>query len=148
MHEPRRTHDLAAECLADRLMTEADAEDRHFSGERADQGDEDAGLRGCFGPGRQHRGGGFEGKHVGDAQRIVPIDDWLFPQLAEVLNQVVGERIVVVEDEQHASNLLSYRRTRPVIACGSSWWLNRWTLGGILQQTVCRYHHSRREAPC
>src|SRR5205814_7272376 len=50
VHEPRRAHDLAAECLTNCLMAQADAEDRHFAGECANEWDQDAGLRGCFWP--------------------------------------------------------------------------------------------------
>src|SRR3546814_16109647 len=44
VHRPRRAHDLAAERLPDRLMTETDAEDRPPAGGLADQVQADAGL--------------------------------------------------------------------------------------------------------
>src|SRR4029079_13824694 len=47
----RCTHHLAAERVSDRLMTEADAEDRNAGGCFADQVEADAGLFGRAGPG-------------------------------------------------------------------------------------------------
>ena len=44
VHRRRRADDLAAERLADRLMAEADAEDRELAGGGGDQVEADAGL--------------------------------------------------------------------------------------------------------
>ena len=51
MHEPRRAHDAAAERLAERLVAEAHAEQRHVGRQRADELEADAGLVGVPGPG-------------------------------------------------------------------------------------------------
>src|SRR5439155_1211449 len=99
---PRRPHDLAAERLTDRLMAEAHAQHRHLAGECPNQGDKDARLRGRLGTGREHRGGGLQRLHLGDAQRVVPIDNGILSQLAKILDEVVGEGVVIVEHEQHA----------------------------------------------
>src|ERR1700693_6084727 len=44
VHDPRRAHDRAAEGGADRLMAEADAENRNLAGETLDEGHRNAGL--------------------------------------------------------------------------------------------------------
>src|SRR5205814_5137836 len=72
------------------------------AGECANEWDQDAGLRGCFWPGRQHGRRRFQSEHISHAQRVVPIHNRLLAQLAEILNQVVGERVVVIENEEHS----------------------------------------------
>src|SRR5439155_3710081 len=69
--------------------------------ERRDQGDEDARLGRRARAGGKHRRGGFEAEHVGHSKGVVAIHYRLLSQLAEVLHQVVGEGVVVVEDEEH-----------------------------------------------
>ena len=54
MHQRRRAHDAAAIDLADGLMAEADAEDRHLRPGAGDQLEADAGPVGIAGPRRQH----------------------------------------------------------------------------------------------
>jgi hypothetical protein len=101
MHELRGTDDVAAEGCADGLMAEADAEDGDFSGHVADELYGDAGFV---------RGAGTRGKNdaVGckrlDLLRgevVVAADDDVGAELAHVLDEVEGEGVVVVEDENH-----------------------------------------------
>ncbi len=54
VHRRGRADHLAAECLADRLMAEADAEDRDFARGGGDQVQADAGLVRRAWAGRQH----------------------------------------------------------------------------------------------
>ena len=54
VHRRRRADDLAAERLADRLVAEADAEDRDLARSGGDQVEADAGLVRRAGAGRQH----------------------------------------------------------------------------------------------
>src|SRR2546425_6101719 len=56
---------------------------------------------GRAGAGGEHRRCGLEGEHLLHREHVVAVDDGLRPQLAEVLDEVVGERVVVVEDEEH-----------------------------------------------
>jgi hypothetical protein len=44
MHQVRGAHHAAAEGFSDRLMSQADAEHRHLSGEVADEFDADSGF--------------------------------------------------------------------------------------------------------
>src|SRR5204863_5405236 len=55
VHEPWRPHHLAAADLAERLVAEADAEDGHVAGERADRVLGDAGVPGLTGSGRDQQ---------------------------------------------------------------------------------------------
>ena len=101
VHEMGGADDLAAEGLADGLVAETDAEDGHFSGHVANERDENAGLAGCTGAGREQNALGPQSFHLLDGQLVVAIDLDLCAQFAQVLDQVVGERVVVVEDEDH-----------------------------------------------
>ena len=92
----------AAVDLADRLVAEADAEHRQARGaEVGDRVHADAGLVGRAGAGRDDevrrpRGGDLVERHV-----VVALDRDLGAELAQVLHEVVGERVVVV-DHEHA----------------------------------------------
>ena len=67
MHEPVGPDHVAAERLADGLVAEADAEQRHAGGRRrADQRHADAGLARRAGAGRDHDRGGLEGERLVD----------------------------------------------------------------------------------
>src|SRR5213594_2233433 len=88
--------------LADRLMTEAHAQDRQFAGQGFHERHEDAGLARRARARRHHGGGGLEREDLLHGQRIVAVDHGLRPELAEQLDEVVGEGVVVVEDEEHA----------------------------------------------
>src|SRR5271165_2904354 len=94
--------DLASKGFADRLMSQADAENGNSAREMADQVDADARLMGSAGAGgdddpfRVHL---FDLVH---RNLIVAADLNLGAHFAYVLDQVVSERIVIVEDENHA----------------------------------------------
>ena len=99
MNRHRAANDAGAERFADRLMPEADAEERDgfvF----ADQIDDASGARGSSGAGRDDDGlrllrdqrGRIEGVVADDAHRAAgePLD---------LLDQVVGEGVVVIDDD-------------------------------------------------
>ena len=100
VHELRRAHDLAAERLAEGLVPEADAEERHRRA--ADELEADPRLVGRPRPRRDHDAVRLQGERVLDAHRVVADDLHLRPELAEVLVEVEGERVVVVDEEDHA----------------------------------------------
>jgi len=75
------------------------------TGQRLHERDEDTGVGRRTRARGEHGGDRLQGQHVGDAERVVPIDDGLRAQLAKVLDEVVGEGVVVVEDEEHGENL-------------------------------------------
>ena len=59
--------------------------------------------RGVQGPGEITIAAGLEGERLVDAKGVVPVDHRIGAQFAGVLDQVVGEAVVVVEDEEHDS---------------------------------------------
>ncbi len=102
VHRHRRAHHLAAERLADRLMAEADAEDRDGRRRLGDQVEADAGLVRRAGAGREHD----RLRRPPPSPRSVAIlslrcTTHVRPQLAQVVEQVEGEAVVVVDQDDH-----------------------------------------------
>jgi hypothetical protein len=112
VHEVSGADDLASEGCADGLVTEADAEQGdavgsaacaggNSGGEMTDEVDADAGFLGSAGSGRDDDAVGAEGLDFSEGDFIVAADFDLSAQFSEILDEVVGEGIVVVEDEDH-----------------------------------------------
>src|SRR5205085_261026 len=119
--EPAREADLAAEGLDDRLVAEADAERRH---PRPSDELDDA-LRRPAGAGRDHEPVGLD---LLEAGLVVSLDDDLGPERPEQVREVVRERVVVVDEQDHAaasdrsiaaSSAASLRRHSSCSAAGS-----------------------------
>src|SRR5258708_23013929 len=107
VHQVLRANHLAAEGCADRLVSEADSEQRHISPalalarEMADQFDADAGFLRGAGSGRKHDALGVHRLDLSHGHFVVAANLYLGAQFAKVLDEVVSERIVVIEDEDH-----------------------------------------------
>src|SRR5690349_6842686 len=90
-------NDLASKCFANRLVPEADAEDRDFSRKAADRRNRNSGIGGSTRPGRDHDSTTFAFINLIQCDRVVPEDLRIGSELAEILHEVVGERIEVVD---------------------------------------------------
>src|SRR5205807_4312842 len=101
VHLPPGARDRGAEGLADRLMAEADAEDRDARPEPADNLEGDARVVGCPRARRDHDPLRPHRADPGQVDRVVADDLGLGAEFAEVLDKVVGEGVVVVDDEDH-----------------------------------------------
>ena len=102
---------MAAEHLADRLVAEADAEQRHlFLGGGADQVHADAGLVRRAGAGREHDAGGLQRQRLVDRDLVVAMHDAARAEIAQEVDEVVGEAVVVIDQEKHGG-ILAVRRT-------------------------------------
>src|SRR5918992_4943398 len=101
VHNPLRPHHLAAEGLADRLVSETHAEDRDAAGEALDRCEGDAGLVRRARTGRDHDVRGRERTDFLDGELVVAKHAHLGAKLAQVLNEVEGKRIVVVDHQYH-----------------------------------------------
>src|ERR1035441_3742428 len=97
----RRAHHLAAERLADRLVPEADTEDRNARCGLGDEIEADAGFVRGAGAGRQHDGFRLCGDHVGGRNLVVAVNNDVRPQPAQVMEQVESEAVVVVDQNDH-----------------------------------------------
>src|SRR4051812_30181367 len=92
--------DGAAEGLGERLVAEADAQRRHPGlGEALDDVEADPRLVGRARTGRDDDAVGPAREQLLDVRGVVAHDVELAAQLAQVLDEVVGERVVVVDDE-------------------------------------------------
>ncbi len=101
VHDFFRADDFAAERVADGLMAEANAENGNFSGETLDDGHAQAGFARRAGAGRNNDALGTHARDFVESDFVVAADGEFLPQLAEVLRQVVGEGVVVVEQQEH-----------------------------------------------
>src|SRR5208282_1067301 len=106
VHEARGADHAPAKRLADALMTEADAEDGYLRGEAADQLHADARLARRAGAGGDHDALGAERRDFVERDAVVAAHQEFLPELAEDLSQVVGEGIVVVDEQDHCSKRL------------------------------------------
>ena len=95
-------NDIATKGLADSLMPQADAKDGHFARHVANQRHQNPRLTGCTGAGREQNAVGAQRLHLFYRQLIVAANLHLGAQFSQVLHEVVGKRIVVVEHKDHS----------------------------------------------
>src|SRR6266508_3216332 len=91
----------ASEGLADRLVPETDAQDGRALVQAADEGQRDAGAVRISGARGDDDPVGGHARDFFDGDLVVAHDAHRGALLAEVLDEVVRERVVVVEDEDH-----------------------------------------------
>src|SRR5690606_13623269 len=108
VHGLAGTHHLAAEGLADALVAEADAQDRQPAGKVLEYRHRYPSLVGRAGAGGDDYAFGLQRFDLGHAQLIVAHHLDLGTQLAEVLHQIPGEGIVVVDHQYHAVPLTAW----------------------------------------
>jgi len=108
VHQALRADDLAAVDFADRLMAEADAEQRNTRAKFANDIAGNSSLARRAGAGADQYLFGVERNRLLDGDLIVAENFHLRTELAKVLHEVVGERIVVIDDQNHC--ILSQRR--------------------------------------
>ncbi len=102
VHDPPRPDDPAAEGVADRLVAQADPHDGDPRVERPDR--RRTVIPACSGeqgPGERKIASGFIASISIQGDLVVPADGHLLPKLAQVLDQVVGKGIVVVDHQYH-----------------------------------------------
>src|SRR5690242_19031198 len=111
VHRGGCAHDLAAECLPDRLMSETDAEQRDFACAPDDQFKADAGFIRRAWARRENDRLRIGTEHGIDTDLIVAMDGDVGSQPAQIMEQVESEAVVIVDQDQHAAHRLPvYRR--------------------------------------
>ncbi|CAM5196901.1 hypothetical protein CDEN61S_02711 [Castellaniella denitrificans] len=100
VHEFAGAHDASAVGRADGLVAQADAQDGLPAGEMPDQLDGDAGLGRRARPRRHADAVGVDGLDAGEVDLVVAHDLDPGAEFAEILHQVVGEGVVVVQHQQ------------------------------------------------
>src|SRR5215212_3353567 len=93
MHEPWRASDPAAECRTNRLVAEADAENRHSAGEPPHKRNGDTGFAGRARSRGNHDAIEHRGQFLDvlDRDHIIAADQHVSPKLAQRLIEVEGE---------------------------------------------------------
>src|SRR6478672_1174868 len=101
VHKALGSHNLASKCHSQRLVAETDTEYRQASREMLDHLDGDASFIG----GARSRGDddavGLQRLDLLHRYLVVPVDPDIFAQLPEVLDEVVGKGIVIIDHQQH-----------------------------------------------
>ena len=82
-------------------MTQADPEDRQVVRRLFDQVQADTGLVWRLRSRRQQDGFRTQRQGFGDAERIIAHDKRLGPKLVQIVDEVVGKAVVVIDDQDH-----------------------------------------------
>src|SRR5579885_2152101 len=113
MHYLWRADHFSAKGCTDGLMAQAHPKYGNFAGKVANQINGDAGVLRRAGARRNQDTIGLECLYLCGRQFIVATDRHLCPQLAHILHQVVGKRIVSIEDENHRGPVFSVSDEQP-----------------------------------
>ena len=97
----RRANDPAAERRANRLVPQAHSQDRNLARKVLDQRNADARFLRRARPRRNHNALRRQRLDLFDRDLVVAPNFHLRAQFAQELHQVVGKRIVIVEDKDH-----------------------------------------------
>src|SRR3954468_8028619 len=119
VHQLMRTDNLAAERRAQGLMSQAHAQHRTLAGEMLDQINADARLLRRAGSGRNQNMAGAPFPNVFRGGLVIAAHLYLLSQLAQILDQVVSEGIVVVQDEDHAGAFIILWLRKEVFSFGN-----------------------------
>src|SRR5689334_20555342 len=105
MHQRGRADHAPAIDLADRLMAEANAEDRHDRPGARDELEADAGAVRIARSRREHDRFRALGQNLVDRHLVVAVDAGGCAQFAEEMNEIVGEAVVVIDQREHESGV-------------------------------------------
>ena len=105
VHHLARTHHITAKRLADGLVAQAHAEDRQLAGEVFDGFKGHARFARRTRARRNHNALRVQRGDFGDGQFVVAHHLDLGTEFAQVLHNVVGKGIVVINHQQHGGNL-------------------------------------------
>src|SRR5579859_1773485 len=98
--------DLAAEGVANALMSQTNAEERGIAAKSADDFIGEAGFARGTGTGGNENAFGLQFADLVEGNLVVAMDLQIHLHLTEVLDEVIGERIVIVYDQNHGRKLL------------------------------------------
>jgi len=103
MHEVAGSNDFPTKMLSNALMAEAHAKERNACFSRSlGNGKGAAGFIGATGSGGEHDAFGVKRNDLIGGDFVVSVDFLFYTELTEILNQIVGERVEVVDDEEHS----------------------------------------------
>src|SRR5215207_71137 len=107
MHQAARADDVAAENLPDALMPQTHTQKRRRRAKPADDITRDAGLIRRARTGRNADPLRLQRSDLLERDLIVPLHQHLSAEFAKILHQVVGEAVVVIDDQEHGGYLSS-----------------------------------------
>ena len=107
VHHLRGAYHACARSLGNGLVTQTDAEYRQLSGIAADNLQRDTGFIGRTGAGRDNNFLRPERVDIHQGQLIIALYRNLRAQLAKILVQVPGERVIVVDKQYHSGSVTS-----------------------------------------
>ena len=102
MHESGSADHLSAVRFGDALMSETDAQDRNLGPESQDDFFADARFARRARSGRNADVLRRQVCNFIQRDLVVSLDEKFTSKLAEILHEIVGERVVVIDQEQHA----------------------------------------------
>lgn len=109
VHDPCRNDDAAAKSVSYALMAEAYAQQRHLAGESLYDFIRDARFPGGARPRRDEDLFGPQFPDFPDRDLVVAVNDKIRAQFSQVLDQIVRERVVIIDDEYHGRWTLRVR---------------------------------------
>src|SRR5207247_2582240 len=107
VHRRAGAHDAAPEHGANRLMTETDAEHRRPAAKLTNDAHGDAGLLRPAGTGRDHDAIRSCRSDFVHRYGVVAQHAHVGAELAQVLHEVIRERIVVIDDQYHCGSRIA-----------------------------------------
>jgi len=116
VHDLSCPDDIAAKGRPDCLVPKADAQKRDLPRKMLDQIDADSRFLWSAGAGRDQDVIRFSLFNLFRSDLVVAANLDLAPQFANVLHQVVSERIVIVEDKDHAKTYITRFRISKLYA--------------------------------
>src|SRR2546425_11110713 len=104
VHERRGSNDLASEYFTDGLMAEANTEYRNRFMKAPDNIFGYSRIRRCARARRNDNARRFQALYFFQCDLVIPEYVQFFAKLAQVLHQVIGERVVIIDNENHISS--------------------------------------------
>jgi hypothetical protein len=107
--------------FADGLVAEADAEDGDVRAEFFDGVDADARILGRARAGGDDDGAGLKGGDVFECDLVIADDLGCFASVFEIASQVVGEGIVIINNQEHMAILMKGSRKGSGFSRSCAW---------------------------
>lgn len=101
VHDALRPDHLSAEDFSNALVAETDPEKGDFAAEFPDHFIGNSRFLGRAGPRRDDDLSGLQATNLLGRDFIISIHDGVGSELAKVLNQVIGEGVVIINDQNH-----------------------------------------------
>lgn len=114
VHQNRRANDAPAIGLSDGLMTEAYAHKRDIATNALDQFEANTGLIRVTRPGRHDNALRPVAQNLVYRHLIVAVDTTVSAELAQKMDEIVSETVVIIDEYQHSAEVSRLRACRQV----------------------------------